>query len=154
MGGATVGGRTDQPLETGSGAAAGVGPQRPEGQSPPPKRRKAEPGPKPQSPDFRIPESQWQYRGPKTTPPKDSVGGQKQSEQLRPTPVPGPSVSVDPEPRAPASSKPRVPAGPEQKASARPEQRAPAEPAPSPPRKERAAAGEVVATRAVPARPP
>ncbi|XP_062232867.1 uncharacterized protein LOC133930219 [Phragmites australis] len=144
-GGTTAGGRTDQPSEAGSGAGPGAAaraePQRPEGQSPPPKRRKAEPGPKPQSPDFWIPESRWRYHRPKTTPPKDSAGGQNQPEQPRPAPVPGPSAPADPEPRAPASSEPRALAGPEQ--------RAPTAPAPSPPRKEQTAAGEVVATRAV-----
>ncbi|XP_062213764.1 uncharacterized protein LOC133914753 [Phragmites australis] len=124
-GGATAGSCTDQPSEKNSGATAGASPQRPEGQSPPPKRRKAEPGPKPQIPDFRIPKSRWRYRGPKTTPPKDPAGGQRQPEEPRPVPVPGPSAPV---PRAPASPELRAPAGLEQQT--------PTEPAPSPPRKE------------------
>ncbi|XP_062230140.1 uncharacterized protein LOC133927748 [Phragmites australis] len=139
-GGATVGDRTDQPSVASSGAAVGDGPRRPEGQSPPPKRRRAEPGPepKPQGPDFRIPRSRWRYRRPKTMPPKDSVGGQKPPEQPRPAPSPRPSA----------------PTGPKQRAPAGPEQRAPADHASSPPRKERTAAGEVVVIRAVPVRSP
>ena len=35
-------------------------------QSPPPKRRRADSGPKPQGPEFKIPESRWQYCGPKS----------------------------------------------------------------------------------------
>ncbi|XP_062182042.1 uncharacterized protein LOC133886312 [Phragmites australis] len=73
---------------------------------------------------------------PSPPPPKDPVGGQKQLEELRLAPVPGPSAPEDPEPRAPAG----------------PEQQAPTKPAQSPPRKERVAAGEVVAMRAVPER--
>ncbi|XP_062201991.1 uncharacterized protein LOC133904508 [Phragmites australis] len=61
-GGATAGVRTNQPSEAGSNAA----PQWPEGQSPPPKRRKADPGSTSQGLGFKIPESRWQYHGPKS----------------------------------------------------------------------------------------
>ena len=62
-GGAIAGARADPLLEAGSTAA----PQWPGGQSPLPKRRKVDPGPKPQGPNFKIPESRWQYRGLKST---------------------------------------------------------------------------------------
>ncbi|XP_062193483.1 uncharacterized protein LOC133896855 [Phragmites australis] len=61
-GGSIASAQADPPPETGSTAT----PQRPEGQSPPPKRRRADSGPKLQGPEFKIPESRWQYHGPKS----------------------------------------------------------------------------------------
>ncbi|XP_062193493.1 vegetative cell wall protein gp1-like [Phragmites australis] len=142
---AMTGALADPSPEAGSTAA----PQRPGSQSPPPKRRKVDPEPKPQGPDFRIPESQWQYRGPKSTPPKDPAGGQRQPEEPRPALVPGPSMPA-PEPSAPADPEPRAPPCPESRAAAAPERPTPSEPAPSTPRSERAVAVEVVAVRAAP----
>ncbi|XP_062202101.1 uncharacterized protein LOC133904658 [Phragmites australis] len=85
-GGATTGARADPLPEAGSTVA----PQRPGGQSPLPKRRKADPGPKPQGPDFKIHESRW--------PPKDPARDQRRPEVLRPAPAPEPSV-LAPEPK-------------------------------------------------------
>ncbi|XP_062181252.1 uncharacterized protein LOC133885536 [Phragmites australis] len=141
--GATVGARADLPPEAGSTAT----PQPPGGQRPPPKRRKADPGPKPQGPDFRIPESRWQYREPKSMPPKDPAGGQRQPEELRSAPVLGPSAPT-PEPSALVDPEPQAPPCPEPRAAAAPEQPAPSEPAPSTLRAEQVAAVEVVAARA------
>ncbi|XP_062217721.1 uncharacterized protein LOC133917919 [Phragmites australis] len=143
--GATAGARTDQPPEAGSKAAAGAGSQRPEGQNPPPKRRKAEPGPKPQGPGFKIPESRWL--------PKDPAGGQRQPEEPRPAPAPGPSAPI-PELSVPKGPEPRALVSPELRAPVGPEQPASTEPTPSTPRTERVAAGEVVAIRAAPAQQP
>ncbi|XP_062188863.1 uncharacterized protein LOC133892158 [Phragmites australis] len=121
-----------------------AGPQRPEGQSPPLKRGKADTGPKPQGLEFKILESRWQYRGPKSTPPKDAAGDQRRPEARRPAPAPEPSAPA-PEPSAPAKPKPQALPYPELRAAAAPEQPAPAEPALSPPR-----AGQVATVRVAP----
>ncbi|XP_062185943.1 uncharacterized protein LOC133889435 [Phragmites australis] len=132
-----AGGRTGESSGAGSGAEAGSSSQRPGGQSPPPKRSRLEP--RPQAPKFRIPQSRWRYRGPKTTPPKDPAGGRTSLEQPRPSPAP--------EPRAPAGFESRAPTGSKSRASAGP--------TPSPlTGEEQPAAGEVVATRVALARPP
>ncbi|XP_062200213.1 uncharacterized protein LOC133902903 [Phragmites australis] len=106
-GGATAGGRTGQPSGAGSGADAGTSSQRLRGQSPSPKRRRPEP--RPNTPEFQILQSRWRYHGPKSTPPKDSVGGRTSPEQPRPPPVP--------ESRAPTSFVPSPLTGEEQPAS-------------------------------------
>ncbi|XP_062230060.1 uncharacterized protein LOC133927628 [Phragmites australis] len=99
----------------------------------------------PPKPAGRRPE---ETRGsvPGRTPPKDPAGNQRQPEEPRPAPIPGSSAPADPKLRALASPEQRAPAGPEQQA--------PTKPFPSPPRKERVAAGEVVTTRVAPARQP
>ncbi|XP_062225025.1 uncharacterized protein LOC133923785 [Phragmites australis] len=129
--GSTASAQASPPLETGST----VTPQRPEGQSPPPKRRRADFGLKPQGPEFKILESRWQYRGPKSAPPKDAAG-----DQRRPEP---PRLALAPEPSSPAEPEPQAPPCPEPRAAAAPEQPAPVEPAPSTSR-----VGQMAAVRA------
>ncbi|XP_062198793.1 predicted GPI-anchored protein 58 [Phragmites australis] len=99
--GATAGARANPPSEAGSTVA----PQRLEGQSPPSKGRKADPGPKPQGPEFKIPESRWQYRGPKSMKPKDPAGDQRRPEVPRQAPAPEPSAPA-PDPRVPTEPEP------------------------------------------------
>ncbi|XP_062230114.1 uncharacterized protein LOC133927702 [Phragmites australis] len=114
------------PTEMGSAAAP---------QSPSPKRRRADCGPKPSGPELKIPESRWQYRGPKLAPPKDTAGDQRRPEAPRP--------ALAPEPSAPAEPEPQAPPCPESRAAAAPEPPAPTEPAPSTLR-----AGQMAAARA------
>ncbi|XP_062203794.1 predicted GPI-anchored protein 58 [Phragmites australis] len=92
-GGAMASSQANQPLEKGSGAATGVAHNG--------LRARALP-----------------RRGGR--PPKDPAGGQRQPEEPRQVPAPGPStpipepsVPADPEPRGPASTEPRALAGPE-----------------------------------------
>ncbi|XP_062224557.1 uncharacterized protein LOC133923129 [Phragmites australis] len=80
-------------------------------------------------------------------PPKDPAGGQRQPEELRPDPAPGPSAPA-PKLSAPVDPEPPAPPYPEPRAAAAPEQPAPSETTPSTPRLEHVAAVEVVAARA------
>ncbi|XP_062230403.1 uncharacterized protein LOC133928173 [Phragmites australis] len=112
--------------------------------------RPAARGDKGKRPRAYVPQPSSSSSSPSPPPPKDPAGGQRQPEEPRPALAPRPSASVL-EPSAPADPEPRAPASPEPRAPAGPEQQAPTDPAPSPPRKERVAAGEVVVTRAAPA---